>query len=114
MLDLEATVGDKCYNMVPSAIVSWIQDFVNTYRGNTGRYPLIYTDPDWWDQCTGNSAAFSTTCPLVLAARPSLPPTIPGGWPFQTIWQNTDTYYYGGDSDLFNGDLTQLMKLATG
>ena len=95
-------------------MVSWIQDFVNTYHARTGRYPMIYTNPDWWTTCTGNSHTFSTTCPLVLARWASTPGTIPGGWPFQTIWQNSDKYTYGGDSDIFNGDMTRLKVLATG
>jgi GH25 family lysozyme M1 (1,4-beta-N-acetylmuramidase) len=115
MIDMEAYPNkDKCYNMSPAAIVAWTQDFVNTYHSKTGRYPMIYTNRDWWSTCTGNSPAFSSTCPLVLASWASAPGTIPGGWPFQTIWQNANTYKYGGDSDFFNGDLTQLKKLATG
>lgn len=39
---------------------------------------------------------------------------IPGGWPFQTIWQYKDSNPYGGDSDVFNGDLAGLKKLASG
>jgi hypothetical protein len=45
---------------------------------------MIYCTADWWNQCMGNSAAFSTTCPLVLANFNGSPGTIPGGWPFQT------------------------------
>ncbi|KAL9124289.1 MAG: hypothetical protein Q9217_006368 [Psora testacea] len=115
MLDIEYNPsGATCYGLSQSAMVSWIQSFVNEYHGKTGRYPMIYSTNDWWTTCTGNSAAFHTTCPLVLARYGSSPGTIPGGWPYQTIWQNADTYTYGGDSDIFNGDLTGLKKLATG
>jgi GH25 family lysozyme M1 (1,4-beta-N-acetylmuramidase) len=115
MLDIEykPQSTDTCYSLSKSAMVAWVQDFVNTYHSQTGRYPMIYTTNGWWNECTGNSAAFSTTCPLVLANPNGSPGTIPGGWPFQTIWQN-GAYSYGGDSDIFNGDLTQLKKLATG
>ena len=58
--------------------------------------------------------AFNTQTPLVLARYGSSPGSIPGGWPFQTIWQNSDSYAYGGDSDIFNGPLSGLKKLATG
>ena len=40
--------------------------------------------------------------------------TIPGGWPYETIWQCADTYSAGGDADRFNGDITGLKRLATG
>ncbi|KAH0545500.1 hypothetical protein GP486_008444 [Trichoglossum hirsutum] len=116
MLDIEYNpYGDNtCYGLSSQAMVSWIQDFVNTYHGKTGRYPMIYSTADWWTSCTGNSNAFSSTCPLVLARFGSSPGNIPGGWPYQTIWQNADSYTYGGDSDFFNGDMTQLKKMATG
>jgi hypothetical protein len=112
--------ADTYYGLSKPAMVARVQDFVNTYYNATGRYPMIYTTNDWWTECTADSTAFYTTCPLMLTCpatrvgcQNSAGP-IPGGWPFQTIWQNTDTYAYGGDSDLFNGDLTQLEKLATG
>lgn len=115
MLDIEYNPnGATCYGLSASAMVSWIQSFVNTYHTKTGRYPMIYTTNDWWSQCTGDSTAFSSTCPLVLARYGSTVGTIPGGWPYQTIWQNADSYTYGGDSDIFNGALTNLKKLATG
>ena len=115
MLDIEYNPdGATCYGLSQSAMVAWIQSFVTEYHSKTSRYPLIYTTNDWWSQCTGESTAFHTTCPLVLARYGSTPGTIPGGWPFQTIWQNADSYTYGGDADKFNGDLTQLKKLATG
>jgi hypothetical protein len=75
---------------------------------------MLYTNPSWWSACTGNSKAFKDTCPLVLARYASTPGTIPGGWATQTIWQNNDKSPWGGDSDIFNGDLTRLKKLATG
>ena len=83
----------------------------------TGDWPFfadsLFSD-DWWSTCTGNSNKFSTTCPLVIARYGASPGTIPGGWGYQTIWQNSDAYAYGGDSDIFNGDYTRLQALATG
>ena len=115
MLDIEYNPsGATCYGLSQSAMVSWISSFVNTYHSATGRYPLIYSTNDWWTTCTGNTAAFHTLSPLVLARYGSSPGTIPGSWPFQTIWQNADSYTYGGDSDFFNGNAASLKKLATG
>lgn len=104
MLDLE---GD-CIS------VSWIRTFSNTYYAATGRYPLLYSSPSWWQECTGNSNAFTSTNPLVMACYNSNPCTPQGSWPYYTIWQYNDSNKYGGDSDSFNGDLTQLKKLASG
>lgn len=115
MLDIEYNPsGATCYGLSASAMVSWISSFVTTYHSKTGVYPMIYTTADWWTTCTGNSKAFNQLCPLVLARYSSAPGTIPGGWPYQTIWQNSDAYKYGGDSDVFNGSLDQLKKIALG
>ncbi|KAF2760314.1 putative N,O-diacetyl muramidase [Pseudovirgaria hyperparasitica] len=110
MLDLE---GD-CAGKSASAMVSWIQDFVETYLSETGRHCIIYTNRSWWQSCTGDSTAFSNTSPLHLASWNNSPGTIPGGWGYQTIWQYNDHSSWGGDSDRFNGDATQLRKLAMG
>jgi GH25 family lysozyme M1 (1,4-beta-N-acetylmuramidase) len=115
MLDIEYNPsGSTCYGLSQSDMTAWVKDFVDTYHSLTTRYPIIYSTADWWSQCTGNAADFSSTCPLDLADYNSSPGTIPGGWSFQTFWQNSDSYTYGGDSDIFNGSEDDLKKLATG
>ncbi|KAF2496588.1 putative N,O-diacetyl muramidase [Lophium mytilinum] len=114
MLDIEYGPTSACYGLSTSAMVSWITDFVNQYHSLTGRYPMIYSTNDWWTTCTGNSKAFSANSPLVLARYGSSPGAIPGGWGYQTIWQYSNSYAYGGDADTFNGSLDNLKKLATG
>ena len=115
MLDIEYNPsGATCYGLSQSSMVSWVKSFVNEYYSQTGRYPMIYSTADWWSQCTGNSAAFSSESPLVLANYNAQISTIPGGWPYYTIWQYADSYTYGGDADRFNGDITGLKKLASG
>nr|QNJ46256.1 GH25 muramidase [Gelasinospora cratophora] len=115
MIDLESVSGKAtCFGLSTSAMVSWIKSFSDRYYAKTGRYPMIYTNYSWWNQCTGNSASFAATNPLVLARWSSTVGTLPGGWSVQTIWQNADTYTYGGDSDVFNGSLDRLKALAKG
>ncbi|KAK3693279.1 N,O-diacetylmuramidase [Podospora appendiculata] len=115
MLDLESVSGSAtCFGLSTTAMVAWIKSFSDRYHTKTGRYPMLYTNPSWWTTCTGNSNAFVSTNPLVLARYASVPGTIPGGWPYQTIWQNSDSYTYGGDSDIFNGAMAGLTNLATG
>jgi GH25 family lysozyme M1 (1,4-beta-N-acetylmuramidase) len=104
MLDLE---GD-CIS------VAWITNFSNTYHAKTGRWPVLYSSPSWWESCTGNSAAFKGNSPLFMACYDASPCTPQGTWPYYTIWQYNDSNKYGGDSDVFNGDLASLKKLATG
>ncbi|OCL06091.1 glycoside hydrolase family 25 protein [Glonium stellatum] len=110
MLDLE----DDRSGLSTSAMVAWIQDFVNTYHAATTRYPILYTNRGWWQTCTGGSSAFASTCPLHLASWNSAPGAIPGGWGYQTIWQYNDSCEWGGDSDAFNGSLGRLKVLAKG
>lgn len=114
MLDLETESDGECWGLSAAEMVAWIQSFSNEYYSKTGRYPMLYTNPSWWTDCTGNSDAFASTNPLVLARYSTSVGTIPGGWGYQTIWQNSDSYEYGGDSDIFNGAQDRLVALATG
>ncbi|KAJ6126154.1 glycoside hydrolase [Penicillium samsonianum] len=114
-LDLEAPrAGEQCYGLSQSDMIAWITGFVDTYSGVTGRFPMIYTTNNWWTTCTGNYKKFSSYCPLVLARYNTSPGTVPGGWTSYTIWQNSEHYFYGGDSDIFNGDESALLNLASG
>lgn len=74
MLDLE---GD-------CASVEWIQEFSDEYHSQTGRYPVLYSSPSWWEECTGNSDAFIDTNPLDMACWDSEPCTPQGSWPVST------------------------------
>lgn len=115
MLDMEYNPsGSACYGLSASAMVNWVSDFVETYHSATGVYPLIYTSTSWWKSCTGNSAAFGSKCPLVVARYASAVGELPAGWGFYTFWQFSDKAPWGGDADTFNGDIAQLKKIASG
>lgn len=115
MLDIEYNPsGATCYGLSASAMVAWVKDFGETYKSKTGRYPMIYTTADWWNTCTGGSTALSQDYPLVLARYSSSVGTVPGGWPYQSFWQNSDSYSYGGDSDIWNGSEDNLKTFAKG
>lgn len=111
-LDIEYNpYGATCYGKSAAAMVSWIRDFVTTYRARTGRDAVIYTTTDWWRTCTGNNASFAATNPLWIARYASAPGTLPAGWTYYTVWQYTDTPL---DRDYFNGSYTRLQALARG
>lgn len=115
MLDIEyAPKGDKCYGLTHSQMVAWVSDFVETYKASTSQYPILYTTADWWKTCTGNAGGFGKKCPLSLARYNTSPGTVPNDWPTYTFWQNSDKYQYGGDSQIFNGGIDQLKKIAHG
>ncbi|GGG68124.1 hypothetical protein GCM10011374_35540 [Kocuria dechangensis] len=118
MVDLEASAGQPyCYGLTPTQMVTWIRDFSNQYKKRTGRVPAIYTGAYWWNQCTGNSTAFSDH-PLHLPAYETLAPNkYPAGWTRYDIWQYSETGPFlkatgGGDSNVYGGTAAQLADLA--
>lgn len=114
-LDIEYNpYGATCYGLSQSAMVSWIKDFVSTYKAKTGRDPVIYTTTDWWSQCTGNNGGFGGANPLWVARYASSPGALPGGWGFYTMWQYTSTGPTVGDHSVFNGAYDRLQALANG
>ncbi|KAH0836409.1 hypothetical protein J3R83DRAFT_8010 [Lanmaoa asiatica] len=96
--------GAECYGLTASEMVSWIQDFSNTYEASTGR------TTDWWTTCTGNSAAFATNNPLWIADYASTLGALPAGWQYTSFWQYADSGPNPGDADLWNGDYTGLQR----
>ncbi|RLV49671.1 lysozyme [Nocardioides mangrovicus] len=103
--------GGTCYGLSQAAMVSWISDFVSTYKSLTGRDAVIYSTTDWWTTCTGNSSAFAASNPLWIARYASSAGTLPAGWGYYTIWQNSSSPI---DQDVFNGDESRLEALANG
>lgn len=109
-IDLEGT----CSGLSHGQMVSWIQDFSNTYRAVTSRFPAIYTTTSWWISCTGNNGAFGANNPLWIARWGDSIGPLPAGWRFATFWQYADSGPYPGDQDYFNGDLAGLQRFARG
>lgn len=115
VLDIEWNpYGDDCYGKTPSAMVSWIRDFLNRYKSRTGRNAVIYTSTSWWSGCTGDYTGFGKTNPLWVARYASAVGALPAGWSAYTMWQYTSTGPTVGDHDRFNGNADKLRKLATG
>ncbi len=114
LLDIENNpYGANCYNMTPAAMVTWIRDFSNRVRAQTGRLPMIYTNYYWWQECTGDSAEFGSHA-LHIAAYGASSPWVPGGWDDWSFWQYSDAGPFAGDSNVWNGTLASLNKFAQG
>ncbi|WP_427171558.1 GH25 family lysozyme [Arthrobacter sp. 92] len=117
LLDIEynpySTLGNTCYNMSASQMVNWIRDFSNTMVTLTGRKPVIYTTTDWWKTCTGNNSGFSDHA-LHLASYATDPGALPNSWSFYSIWQYSSQGPYAGDSNVWNGNYSQLKAFAYG
>jgi GH25 family lysozyme M1 (1,4-beta-N-acetylmuramidase) len=94
MLDIEydpynaTDRANECYGLSAAKMTAWLSAFVATARSLTGQYPVIYTTADWWNTCTGKSAAFSAD-PMWVAAYGVASPTRPAGWHIWTFWQYT-------------------------
>ncbi|MDP5314714.1 lysozyme [Streptomyces poriferorum] len=115
VLDIEWNpYGAQCYGKTAAGMVSWIRDFVNTYKSRTGRDAVIYTATSWWQSCTGNNASFGATNPLWVARYNTTVGTLPAGWGFYTIWQYTSSGPTVGDHNHFNGALDRVQALANG
>ncbi|AUZ35265.1 lysozyme M1 [Arthrobacter sp. PGP41] len=109
--------GNTCYNMAPAQLQSWVRDFGNTMQALTGRLPVIYTNTSWWNQCLGNPAGFGDY-PLWVAAYPSSPtnnagPVPTASWSTYSMWQYSSTGPFAGDSNVWNGDYSQLKTFAS-
>jgi GH25 family lysozyme M1 (1,4-beta-N-acetylmuramidase) len=103
-----------CYGLSTSAMNSWMQSFLSRVESRTGVVPMIYTNVNWWNPCTGNSAAFSHYL-LDIASCNTSAPSVPGWGTNWTFWQynipdcdSTLTH----DSNVYRGTRAQLAALA--
>jgi GH25 family lysozyme M1 (1,4-beta-N-acetylmuramidase) len=111
-LDMEYNpYGATCYGKTQAAMAAWVRDFHNTYHARTGRYPVIYTSTNWWNQCVGGAQTFGGTVPLWVARYGSAVGALPTGWGFHTVWQYSSSPL---DQNSFNGAYDRLQALANG
>jgi GH25 family lysozyme M1 (1,4-beta-N-acetylmuramidase) len=121
VLDIEADPyagseknGNQCYGLTQSVMVTWIQQFLAEAKLKTGKIPIIYTAPNWWSACTGNSTAFRGY-PLWLADYGVSDPAVPSGWNNLTFWQYTSggtAVGIKGGTDLdYLGPVLQVSQL---
>ena len=107
--------GSTCYGLTQSGMRTWINSFLNQYKARTGRYPVIYTNTNWWNECVGHDTSFAAKSPLWIARYgTSDPGGLPYGWSFSSFWQYADSGTFPGDQNLWNGDYAGLQRMATG
>ncbi|GAA2277080.1 hypothetical protein GCM10010145_57520 [Streptomyces ruber] len=105
----------KCYGLSRTRMVGWIKSFSNEVKRLTGRRPVIYTNANWWNACTGGSKAFAADHALWVAHyNSSGAGRLPGGWQYWTFWQYDNSGRLPGDQNLFNGSMKQLKRFARG
>jgi GH25 family lysozyme M1 (1,4-beta-N-acetylmuramidase) len=81
----------------------------------TGRYPLIYTNANWWNTCVGSDAGADN--PLWVAHWGASSPTLPTGWSTYTFWQYGAEGVVDGirgdtDENQFPGNHSALVSFA--
>jgi GH25 family lysozyme M1 (1,4-beta-N-acetylmuramidase) len=105
---------NSCYGLTRSQMVSWIGAFVAEAVRRTGQRPVIYSTAQWWDECTGTSAAFASD-PLWIAgdtATGPLQPIMPPAWKTWTYWQYTASATIPGIGDPKHTDASYLSATA--
>lgn len=107
-LDLEyAEEGDPCHGLTPVEMRTWVREFSDEYRRLSGRIPVIYTQAEVWDACTGGDPSFGDH-PLWLFDHADLPGDLPTGWERPTLWQRgVETQL---DRNVFFGTAEQLTS----
>ncbi len=99
ILDIEPdpNLHKFCYGLRPARMISWIAAFMNEGHRRTGLWPVINTQPAWWDQCTGKTRAFGSDQLWVQDPRPGIKrPKLPSGWTGWAYWQYSITGQVAG------------------
>ena len=104
VLDLEDNGG-----LGPADLQNWVQAFLTELQAQTGRVPMIYTYPNFWQTRMASSMAF-TRYPLWIAHYGvSAPQDI--GWPY-AFWQYTSGGAVNGISTAGNTDVNRFSGSA--
>lgn len=117
VLDLEVDPNTGgCYGKSSAGMHEWTQEFTSHIKSKTGKDPIIYASPSFWQNCMDDSGAFSNN-PLWLASYGVDNPTVPGGWNNYTFWQYSETGSVDGvsgpvDTNKFQGTGEDLKRLA--
>jgi lysozyme len=107
VLDVEVTDGESA-----ATIAAGLTNWIKTVELATGRVPVIYTAPGFWNGLIG-STDFSAY-PLWAANWGVTCPTLPEGWANWAIWQYSDSGTIPGisgsvDLDEFNGSTSGIL-----
>jgi GH25 family lysozyme M1 (1,4-beta-N-acetylmuramidase) len=115
VLDIEYNpYGGECYGLNHPQMKAWIWAFDQQYARDTGIFPVLYTNMNWWRKCTGNTSGFEHWNPLWIACYCSSAGALPKGYKFYTFWQYADHGSLPGDQDVFNGAYSRLKAIALG
>ncbi len=109
VLDVETSEG-----VAGDALLLAVRTWLETVERATGKRPIVYTYPDFWNRYAAGSPG---PYPLWIANYGRDQPSVPIGWNDWTFWQYTSTGRVPGiagdvDQNRFNGSAAQLAALA--
>ncbi len=113
VLDLEIDDG-----LSASAVIDRALQWLSIVESKTGRRPILYTFPVFWEDKLGSPKQFATY-PLWVANFGSSSPYVPAPWGSWTFHQYSESGVLRGvdgnvDLNNFNGNLDGLQKLLKG
>ena len=117
VLDLEVDPkGGSCYGLSVSEMHQWTDTFNRKVKDATGKDPIIYANPSFWNQCMGGTDTYGDHA-LWLASYGVDNPKVPAGFDTWDFWQYTDSGKVSGiskptDLNQFQGGIERLKKLA--
>lgn len=108
--DVEVTGGQSA-----ATIAAHLKTWLDAVEAGTGKKPMIYTAPGFWNGSVASSAFGSY--PLWVANWGVSCPSMPTGWSNWVFWQNSDMGSVSGipatvDLDEYNGDAASLTDYA--
>ncbi len=113
VLDIEANGGLSAAN-----VTAWTKTFLTALEQATGRVPMIYSGPWFWNGYMGNPSGFSRYPVWIADYNPGATgPNLFGDFGYSTVWQYTDGARVSGingavDGNYFHGSRTQLDTFA--
>lgn len=107
VVDVETTMEQSA-----STVVANLTRFLDDLQQASGRTPMIYTAPGFWQQL--GTSAFGSY-PLWVAEYGASQPTVPSGWALWAFWQHSESGQVAGitgavDLDVFSGSLDALHQ----
>lgn len=101
MLDIEW----NDHGLAPADMQTWVQAWIDHYRAQTGRTPVVYTGAWFWDPQVGADWA-PAHVPLHVSHYQAQAPTsaeLPGSWTGWEIWQYQAEGTFAGDQNAWIG-----------
>lgn len=111
MLDVE----DNPNGLGQADLQAWVSAWIDHYRAQTGRTPVVYTGAWFWDEQVGPNWAPANVPLHVSHYKPEAPvgTEIPGTWNAWEIWQYQAEGTFAGDQNVWYGSKERFDAFVT-